>query len=143
MKRFIRIIAMLTVLATMVVMPVWAEAANSRASSFFGSSNVYLYKLSGTQFEVWFNVTATGGMDELGASEIKIQRSSDGENWSTMRTYIKEVYSNMTDTNTSNHASYFTYTGTAGYYYRAKITLYAKNDEGTGYLERYTAKIKL
>jgi len=142
-KQFIKIIALFLVLATAMAMPVWAEAADNRASSFFAYSNVYLYKVSSTQFEAWFSVTAVGGMDELGASEIKIQRSSNGEDWTTMRTYTKEYYSNLIDTDTSNHAACVTYTGTSGYYYRAKITLYAKDDSGTGYRTRYTATLQL
>lgn len=141
MKKFVKLIALVLVLAMAMALPV--AATESRASSFFVGSNVYLYKVSSTQFQACFSVTATGGMDELGASEIKIQRSSDGENWSTMRTYTKESYPSLIKANTSSYATYITYTGTSGYYYRAKITLYATNDSGTGYRERYTATLQL
>lgn len=143
MKRFVKLISLVLVLATVLALPVWAQAAEPRASDYFASSNVYLYKTSSNQFQVCFSVTATGGMDELGVSTIKVQRSVDGENWYTMRTYTKEDYPSLIKTNTSSYATYVTYTATTGYYYRAKITLYATNDEGTGYLNRYTASLKL
>ena len=82
-------------------------------------------------------------MDELGASEIKIQRSSDGVNWTTMKTYTKESYSNLICENTGSHAACVSYTGTAGYYYRAKITLYAKKGTGSAEWYRDTSSMQL
>ena len=76
-------------------------------------------------------------------SAIKVQRSADGTTWSNMRTYTKEDYSNLICENTASHASCVTYTGTPGYYYRAKITLYATNDEGIGSLTRYASSLHL
>ncbi len=135
---------MLLTMAILMAIPAAAtENTEPRASNFFGSSCVYLYKTTSTQFEAWFEVTALGGMEKLGASEIKIQRSSDGENWTTMRTYTMDNYSNLICANTASHASYITYTGQTGYYYRAKITLYAKNSSGFGEWDRYTDPILL
>ena len=144
MKRFSRLICMLLALAMLIAIPAAAaENAEPRASNFFGSSCVYLYKTSSTQFEAWFEVSALGIMQKVGASEIKIQRSSDGENWTTMKTYSMDNYSNLIDENTGSHASYVTYTGQTGYYYRAKIVLYAKNSSGFGEWDRYTDPILL
>lgn len=120
-----------------------AENAGSRASNYFMSTSVYLYKTSDTSFEVWFEAAAVDIMEEIGASEIKVQRSSDGANWTTMKTYSMDTYSNMTDCNTGIHTDCVTYTGTRGYYYRAYITLYARNSSGTGILYRYTSSIRL
>lgn len=142
MKRFVKLVALLLALVTALTLPA-AAAAEPRASNFFGSSNVYLYQTTEKQFQVWFTVTATGTMDELGVSAIKVQRSADGTNWSNMRTYTKEDYSTLICGNTAFHSSYVTYTGTPGYYYRAKITLYATNDEGIGSLTRYTSSLQL
>ena len=144
MKRFSRLICMLLTMAMVLAIPAAAtENAEPRASSFFMSSCVYLHKTSSTQFQAWFEVTALGGMEKLGASEIKIQKSSDGENWTTMRTYSMDAYSNLICENTASHASYVTYTGQTGYYYRAKITLYAKNSSGTAEMWEYTDPIRL
>lgn len=141
MNRFLRCICILLVMSMLLVIP--AFAAETRASNFFLSSSVYLYKTSSTKFEAWFDVDAVRMMDELGASEIKIQRSSDNQNWTTMKTYTKDSYSNLICDDTMTHAACVSYTGTAGYYYRAKITLYAKNSSGTGEWIRYTSSMKL
>lgn len=142
MRRFIKVIALILALVLLAV-PVWAEGVETRASSFFFSSDVYLHKISSTQFEAWFTVVALDAMDELGASIIKIQRSADGETWTTMKTYTKAGYSQMICEDTGAHGACVTYTGTPGFYYRAKITLYAKNSTGVGEMTRYTAKIRL
>ena len=140
MKRFSRMVSLLLAVVMVLAVPVAAtENENARASSFFGSSDVYLYQVTSTKFEAWFEVTALGGMDKLGASEIKIQESSDGENWTTVKTCTMSNYSNLICNNTASHASYVSYTGTVGKYYRAKITLYAENSTGTGAWIRYTS----
>ena len=118
-----------------------AEVAEPRASSFFIKSSVYLCNVSGASFEAWFDVTGLGTMDKIGANFIKIQRSSDGENWTTMRTFTKESYSNLVGQNTTTHAAGVSYTGTRGFYYRAYIQLYAKNSTGYGTWDRYTSAL--
>lgn len=139
MKRFVRTICLLLVLSVVLAIP--ALAAESRASHFFMSSSVYLANVSGKSFEAWFEVTAVEGMDILGAKTIKIQRSSDGSSWTTVKTFSKDTYTNLVDTNTGTHATGVSYTGSSGYYYRAYIQLYAKNGVNTGTMDRYTSSI--
>ena len=144
MKRFSRLICILLSVVLMLSAPAAAaENVEPRASNFFGSSSVYISMKTSTQFKVWFEVTALGIMDKVGASEIKVQKSSDGENWTTMKTYSMDNYSNMICEDTASHASYVTYTGQTGYYYRAKITLYAENSSGVGEWIRYTSSVLL
>ena len=144
MKRFSRLICMMLAAAMLLAIPAAAaENAEPRASSFFMSTDVYLYQTSSTQFQAWFEVSALYPMDKVGASEIKIQESSDDENWTTVKTFSMAYYSNMIDENSGAHASYVTYTGTTGKYYRAKITLYAENSTGFGERIRYTSSILL
>lgn len=142
MKRSIKCICILLALSIVVAIPVFA-AEGQRASNFFMRTGTYLEKVSGTTFEVWFDVTAVGQMDELGVKTIKIQKSSDGSNWSTMKTYSKDNYSQMIDENTFSHCDCVTYTGSVGYYYRAYVVFYAKNDSGTGEYVMYTSTISV
>ena len=144
MKRFLRCVCLL--LALVIVFPFRAFAAeesSARASNFFMSSSVYLDQKSSMIFDAWFEVAAVGTMDELGASVIKIQKSADNENWTTMITYTKEKNSSLIDTNTLSHGNCVTYTGVAGYYYRAYIKLYAKKGDDIGVWHRYTESILL
>lgn len=142
MKRFIRGASLVLALVMVLTVPAFAaEPVQPRASSFFMQSSVYLCNISGSYFEAWFNVTGTGIMDEIGAKYIKIQQSSDGTNWTTVKTYSMENYPSLIGDNTTTHAAGVSYVGTPGYYYRAHIRLYAKNSSGTGQRDRYTSSI--
>lgn len=132
MKRFIQCVCIILILATIIVIPVSAEQISPWSSRYFSSFDAYLYYVSSTQFQVWFNVTGTGTMDEIGASVIKVQRSSDGTNWETVETYYKEDNSNMIDCDTVAHSGYVSHTKVSGYSYRAYVRFYAKDSSGTG-----------
>ena len=144
MKRFVRCVCFFLAVTMILVTPAFAaEIATPRASNYFAYHSTYLEKTSGTQFDVWFDVTAVGGMDELGTSTIEVQRSSDNVNWTTMKTYTKSSYSQMICEDTCAHADYVTYYGTSGYYYRAYVVFYAKKGSGTAEYSMYTSSIKL
>lgn len=144
MKRAIRIVCLLLIASMLVPTGAMAvENENQRASNYFGSHSVYLHKISSTQFQAWFEVTAVRGMDKLGASTIEIQRSTDKSNWTTVATYEMEDYSNMVASNTGSHQGYVTYTYTRGYYYRAYVELYAKRGTGTAVYDAYTSSLDL
>lgn len=145
MKKFTQCICILLVCVMMLSTTAFAaETVESRASDYFAASSVYFWNTSGRNYEIWFDVTGKGTMAELGTSKIQVQRSTDNSNWSTVRTYYKEDYPQMIDTNTSRHGNCVTYTATAGYSYRAIVTLYAKNSSGgTGTLRTQTAILDL
>lgn len=82
-------------------------------------------------------------MDEVGARTIKIQKSTDGVNWTTIITYSKDTSPYLIDYNTAGHGTCVTYTGTPGCYYRAVVTLYAKNSSGTGEMTEYSSMLLL
>ena len=145
MKRFTQCICILLVCVMMFSTTAFAaENTDSRASSFFTASSVYFWRTSGNNYQIWFDVTAVGTMAELGTSKIQVQRSTDEVNWTTVRTYYKEDYPQMIDTNTGRHVDCVSYTATSGYSYRAIVTLYAKNSSGgTGTMRETTALLDL
>ena len=139
-KRLCFVLAIIIVLA----IPVSAsEEVAQWASYYFRSSSTYLWKVNSTTFEVWYDITAVEGMDELGVSEIKVQRSTNGTNWTTMYTYTKELYPQFIVEDTAFHSGYVTYTGSPGYYYRAYVTYYAKKGTGSAEAYRYTDSMLL
>lgn len=142
MKQFVRCTCLLLAIVMALATPAFAaEAIESKGSSYFFNSSVYLCNVSGKTFEAWFEVTGTGTMDTIGVNFIKIQRSSDGSNWTTVKTYAKESYPSLVDDNTTTHAAGVSYTATGGYYYRAFIQLYAKRGVNYGTMDEYTSKI--
>lgn len=144
MKRFLRSICVVLICMILFHSVVYAaENVDARASNFFIRHITYIEKVTTRQFEVWFSVVAVESMDELGVKRIIVQRSSDGENWTAMKTFEKEDYSNMICTNTVSHSGYVTYWGTPGYYYRALVCYYAKNGANIGEYDTYSDTILL
>ena len=139
MKRFIRCICILLVITMFMVIPALAEGEqNSRASAYFTMSSVYLSTVTGNTFKVWFDVTATCVMDELGASVIIVQRyDADSDSWVSVRSFYPSTYRQMIDYDQVTHAASVTYTGASGFEYRAYVELYAKNSSGEGYMPEY------
>lgn len=143
MKRFTQFVCSILILSVVLVYPAAAAEYSTRASNYFGSRSCYLYRTSGTSFQVCFDVVAVGQMQELGASEIKVQRSADGVNWTTVKTYNKSSYSNLIAYNTGEHGSNVTFINVSpGYYYRAYVEFYAKNSAGTAIYGSYTSSLR-
>ena len=143
LKRFSRCLCLVLSLLLLFAIPAQAaQIENSRESNFFSNSAVYLYKTAGYSFQAWFEVTCVRTMDQVGAKEIKIQQSSDNENWTTVATFsMNDHYAAMIRENHVTHAAGVRYTGTPGYYYRAFYKLYAKDEEGTGVWTRYSSSM--
>lgn len=135
MKRISRIICVLMAFVMSISIPAAAfEIDNSApyASGYFGSHSAYLSKTSGSSFQVWFTVTAVRGMTKLGVEYIDVERSTDGVNWSVVKTYDSSDYPSLIATNTSGHSGYVTYSNMqSSYEYRAYVSFYAKNSSGT------------
>lgn len=134
MKRLIRVVCLLLTMSMVLAVP---AMATERASKYFASHSCYLWNVSNVGFEVWFDVDALDGMDVLGASEIKIQRSSDRASWTTVQTYY-DVY----EYNTGSASGHVTFNNRqSGYYYRAKVTFYAQKGNGTAEYTMYTSSV--
>ena len=144
MKRFTRCVCVLVVVVMIFSSAALAaEATEPRASNYFMYSSVYFWNTSGNNYEIWFDVSAVGRMLELGTSKIIVQRSTDEETWTTVKTYYKADYPQMTDTNTGVHYGCVPFTATPGYSYRAIVYLYARNSSGYGSLRETTALLDL
>lgn len=144
MKRINRYLCLVMAIIMLLAIPVHAQEASTWASAYITSYDSYLYKSSTNQIQVWFEVTGMGRVDELGVSEIRVQRSSTGTgDWVTMKTYYPEDYPELLSENAFVHTGYVTYTGTAGYYYRAIVTFYSKKGNGSGEIIDYAEVLRL
>ena len=135
MKRFAQIVCLFLIVALVLAIPVFAA---EQASDFFMSHSCYLWEVSNSAFQVCFNVTAVDAMDTLGASEIIVQRSADGDDWDDVATYY-DFYGY----NRSYYSEEITYSSVeSGYYYRARVTFYAENDSGIGEYTAWTSSFR-
>lgn len=100
-----------------------------QASNYIALYHGYIAR-SGNTIQPVFSVAGTYVMDRIGATEIYLYESSDGTNYSLVKTFRYTNYSNMMAYNESAHASYMTYNGNANYYYKAYICVYAGKNGG-------------
>ena len=145
MKYFIRLVAVVMVVALLLAMPTFAaEEATPWASRYIMSTCVYLNPTSSTQFDVWYEVIALGIMDEVGAYSIRIQESTDGQNWTTVKTCTPATHPSMVIEDSAAHTGRIIYNGgISGRYYRARIILFAANSSGEGHVSTTTEIIRL
>lgn len=141
MKHLLKLICLIVIIAMVITTPAYAAEQSQRASDYFSAYKAYCYKVSSTDLRVYFSVNATGYMNILGANSITLQRSSNGTDWTTIKTFTKASYPQMVDTNAHFHSGYVSYRPTTGYYYRALVEFYAKNSTGSSYLYYYTERL--
>lgn len=135
MKRFVRLVCLLLVFASLATIPAYAAENSTRASAYLTGYRAYCTKVSSTSVGVSYQVIGTGTMDEIGANIIKVQYSSDKVNWTTAKTFKKASYPSMVDYDTGAHAGVLYATVPSGKYYRAYVEFYAEKDGG--FSERY------
>jgi hypothetical protein len=131
---FIRFAALVLVFA--LTLPMGANAAvqtpvQPRASYYLDSYNGYVYPAGNGKIQVWFTVTGTDTMDDIGCLTIQIYESSDNSNWRWVKAFDYTNHEDMMTTNDFFHTGHVDYQGTAGKYYRAYLTIYAgENGDG-------------
>lgn len=144
MKRLTQCVIVILLVGCFFVMPVFAsEEQVDRASDFFISQSASLWEVSDTEFEVWFDVEATDGMDELGVSTIYVEKSPNGSDWTSHKTYTKSGYPELINYGTGLYVGHVSCSGTKGYYYRAQVIFYAKKGQNIGKMPMYTYSIRL
>ncbi len=139
MKRFRRLVSFLLICVMLFSMT--ALAAEARASTRITSTTATISVKSDGDLKIRYVIVATGTMDTLGASSIKIERYN-GSKWVTEYTY---TVANTSDLQTSNAIQYSNtlthtpeYTGTS---YRAVVSFIAKDSSGTSTKESTTSSV--
>ena len=124
------------VLVLSVVMPIPAFAAlpdtvQPLASDYLVSYTSYIGPVGSGMVQIWFRVTGTDYMADIGTLSIMLYESTDNANWYWVDTFLYEDYSNMLSHDDAHHMSYVEYQGVAGRYYKAYVCIWA-GDETTG-----------
>lgn len=144
MKRLTQCVIVILLVGCFFVTPVFAaEEQVDRSSDFFIGQNAWLSRVSSTEFNIWFDVTGTKGMDELGVSEIYVDESPDRSDWTEIKTYTSSEYPELMDYGTGLHGGHVSCSGRKGYYYRAYVVFHAKDGNATGRMPIYTFSIQL
>lgn len=132
--RFFSMIAIVLVLAFVMPIPSYAavpDTVEPLASDYLISYTSYIGPVGDGKVQVWFRVTGKGYLADIGTTIIRLYESTDNENWTRVKTFLYEDYSNMLSHNDSHHMSYVEYQGVAGRYYKAYVCIWA-GDETAG-----------
>lgn len=129
--RFIALLLVLTLCVPISAYAVEAEDVQPRASAYLNSYGAYVYLPGNGQVQVYFNVSGTNYMDELGALSIAIYESTDGINWTWKQTFKHNTTAGMLSYNDDYHSGHVTYNGVVGRYYKAYVCIWGgKNGQG-------------
>ncbi|MBR3586064.1 MAG: hypothetical protein IKO00_08595 [Oscillospiraceae bacterium] len=134
-KKFFRIIALIIAL-TMLLSTAAFAAVN--ASAYINVTNAWITR-DGNTVKVNFWIVGTDTMDKIGVKYIYLYEKT-GNTWYWVKTfsYTDPLYPNMMDTNTSAHATYVTYSGSASKSYYADCRFYAEKDGGSDTIQQNT-----
>lgn len=127
-------VRMIALLLTLVLLfPVNAKAASPdivqpRASYYLDNYGAYVYLPGDGEVRVYFDVTGTGRMDELGVLSIQIHESIDGTIWYWKDTFMHDLTPGMLSYNDNYHYGYVSYDGIRGRYYKAYVCVWGGKD---------------
>ena len=117
-------------LAFLFIIPINVNATETRASNYLSSYNAYPYAAGAGKVQIWFTVSGTDYMDELGALSIQIYESTDNSNWTWVTTCSHTSYPRMLGYNDYYHSGHVDYQGRTGRYYKAYVCIWAGKDGG-------------
>ena len=130
--RYVALILILTMVIPIFGSAATAEVVQPRGSYYLDNYGAYVYLPGDGQVQVYFDVTGTGYMDELGALSIQIYEcstnSSDINDWTWKKTFTHDSTSGMLSYNDDFHAGHVTYQGTVGKYYKAYVCIWGGKD---------------
>lgn len=109
--------------------------ASARSSAYLNGYSAGLTAKSHGAMVITVDVTGVGYMPEIGAKEIYVYESTDGQYFRWVATYESSDYPQMMGSGSIFYEDVITHQGTPGRYYYAKACVYAGND--TGGDERY------
>lgn len=117
--------------------------ASARSSDYLDAYRAGVVAKSGGKLVIAIDVCALGTHDMVGTSKINLYESSNGVDFTRIKTYNYKDYPKMMAYNTFSHVEdVVTYNGTPGKYYFADVCFYAGKDGG--YDEKWysTAAVK-
>ena len=131
-SHIVRVIAIILIFATLVPIGASAVEVQPRASDYLTSYNSYIYRPASGTIRVYFNVTGTNYMDELGVLSISLYESTDGgTTWTWKKTFTHDSTSGMLSYNDNFHSGYVTYYGWPSRQYKAYVCVWGgKNGQG-------------
>lgn len=137
MKQFKRALAKIIALCLILslALPITASAVDNNttpyASYYLNAYNTYICDLGNGNIQIWYEVAATGRMDEVGVLSIILYEVNSDGSLTRVKTFLHENYDSMLATNDNYIYSYVSYQGSSGKTYKAQVCFWAgKNGSG-------------
>lgn len=135
-KRVLSGMCALVMISTLLCTP-----ASARSSAYLDGYRAAITPDPGGILVITVDVTGVGYMPEIGAKTIYLYESRDNKNFTRIETFESSKYPQMMGSGTFFYEDVITYQGTVGYYYYAKVFVYAGNNTG-GDERSYTTSVK-
>lgn len=133
MKKLITV-AMIFIFAFTCLFSISAFAAEEqfqpRASLYFNKYSAEVDSEGGGDITITMSVTTKASVKELGFTKVIVQEKS-GSSWADIATFTSTKNPDFIKQNGSAHSTSVSYSGTEGKSYRAKVTVYAKDANGS------------
>ena len=127
--------AIAILLCIVLVIPTSVCAVEPRASYYLNSYTSYICHMGGGDLEIWYRVTGTGTIADIGILSIQLFESTDQVNWTRVAAFSHNNHEDMLVHDTWHHMSHVDYEGTLGKYYRAYVCIWG--GDGTNGDARY------
>ena len=127
-KRLLGVI--LTVSTVISLLSVAASAAVVRSSNYLDAYRCAVSAENNGKIAVTVDVDAIVNATEIGATEIYIYESTNGEDFTCVEEYFAEDYPEMLGSGWNYYDSPIIHQGTVGKYYYAVVYVYAGNSTG-------------
>lgn len=107
-----------------------AASASVYSSKYLNKYDGFITAMGNGEIKISFSVAALNRLDELGASEIVVEKKV-GNSWIEVETYTSSDDPELSTTNAFFYSNYVLYRGVAGTEYRAKVTVFGNTDYRT------------
>lgn len=138
MKRVLSLVLILSLLAAALCLP-----AAARSSDYISRSDALIAKSGTNSISIKTTTGSGSSMTSIGVTTIVIEQSANGTSWTPVRTYSSRYTAAMLGHNVMTHTYTQTYTGPVNYSYRALVTFYAADKNGSDSFSLYSAVVRL
>ena len=128
--KFIAILLVVSLCTPIGVQAAMPETSQPFASAYLTSYTAYICAMGDGDLEIWWEVTGTRTLADIGVLMVSLYESTDNSNF-----YWVKAFSNATDPHILWHDNYICidhvdYEGVPGRYYKAYVQIWAGPEDG-------------
>ncbi|MBQ5712383.1 MAG: hypothetical protein IIV61_07215 [Oscillospiraceae bacterium] len=144
-SKLMRVIAI--VLAVATFLPVFGnarsvEGVEPRANTHIENDYAEVRPMGGGKIRAYYWVDGVGSMTDIGAETVQIYESTDGTNWTWKKSFRYINMPELMGHGVDEYEYTLEYQGVAGRYYKAHVTLLARDADGQETRIYFTAQTR-